>query len=266
MFSEWVVEVLKLVLPRFQPARARFAFPARFFADVLFAIFVFLCLNRRLLFRYRPSFWGQLLYIVQLFKVVFTLRFLLMELVFRELRTFFCFIRPVISKVSIMKQWQAADPCVLKVVNLAFFLVFMGLNFLIAYSIEKVLRWAWKCLKDSKRRKRLILYLRNPMDVEQLDDRPNFVWPIRSPPIPHPRPIKKRRRKRRRFSVPRRPTRPTPPKGIVLEMWPVSRSAASASRSSLKSEEDPVTDTADSSTSGDSEDYVMRRTRSGKEY
>lgn len=164
MFAQWAVEVLKRLTSTVQP-KIRLTYPVRLVADLLFAIAVFFCLNRRPVSNYNSAFWSQFLYFVQLFKVVYTLRFLLVELIFRELRTFFCFVSPVVSKLAIVRKWQTADPCVLKVVNLAFFLVFMILNLFIAYSIEWVVQSFWGWLRDVRVCGRRKFFLSNSMSI-----------------------------------------------------------------------------------------------------
>ena len=247
MFSQWAVEVLKRLNARVRP-KIPLANPVRFVADLLFAIAVFFCFNRRPIFNYNASFWTQLLYVVQLIKVVYTLRFLLVELVYRELRTFFCFISPVVSKLSIVRKWQTADPCVLKVVNLAFFLLFIFLNIAIACSIEWVAHSFWAWLKDSRRYGRSMLYLPKPL---------GFACGSK----------KRRHRRSARYRVRGRPrstsctrcpcTRP------FLRFWPKTGSGArcvhpSGEGSSKASTADPLRQGYCS--------FITKTTRSGKNY
>lgn len=242
MFSQWAVEVLKRLTARVQP-KIRLAHPVRFVADLLFAIAVFFCFNRRPIANYNASFWSQLLYLVQLFKVVYTLRFLLVELVFRELRTFFCFISPLVSKLAIVKKWQTADPCVLKVVNLAFFLLFIVLNLGIAYSLEWVACSFWGWLKESRRHGQNTFFLPKPLDVACNTKR-------------------RKQRKSARYRIRGRPrsasyTRP------LLRFWPRTGTGVHCVHPSVEgrsnaSAPDPLPEGY--------RNFTMRTTRSGKNY
>ncbi|KAK7102841.1 hypothetical protein V1264_021006 [Littorina saxatilis] len=248
MFSQWAVEVLKRLTVRFQP-KIQLAYPIRFIADLLFSFAVFLWLNRRPVSNYNLSYWSQLLYLVQLFKVVYTLRFLLVELVFRELRTFFCFINPLVTKLAIVRRWQSADPCVLKVVNMSFFLVFIGLNLFLAYGIEWMSRCIWSWLTTPRGCGTNLFYLPKPLVFSKL---------------------KKRRKGRgKRYRI-RGKTRSPSTKIASCGFWsriPLgTRSKSPSSRSSSATSSNQSGDTCADSLPKGYRGLSLRETRSGKNY
>ncbi|KAK7496632.1 hypothetical protein BaRGS_00012039, partial [Batillaria attramentaria] len=148
MFSLWVSQTAKRFTAGLQP-KLRFSSPLRLIADLLFSLFIFLTLNRRPLSNYGRSFWIQLAYLAQLLKVTYTLRFILVEIVFREMRTFFCLVNPFLARWSlVLQKWEGSSAlCPTKILNLVFSGIFVFLNVAIVLAIEstskKLYKWFW---------------------------------------------------------------------------------------------------------------------------
>lgn len=199
MFSQLVVEVVKRVDARFGP-RLHFAYPARLLADVLFACSMFLFFNRRPLSCYGKLFWRHMLYFIQLIKVVYCLRFLLVELVFRELKTVFCLIKhyakPAFDSVGI---WQTSlSPCSLKFVYLVLYIIFIFLNIAIEHKLEQLIFWLWKKYRKG-------FYMNNVFQTNA---------------IPHYHRVQRRRRTRRHSYF----LTMDPPPGYTNYPWRTTRS------------------------------------------
>ena len=148
MFSQWAVGLLKRLLANLAPY-VRQGQPVRALANGLFAVSVFCWFNRRPFSSYNTSFWSQLLYLVRLFKLVYLLRFLMVEMVFRQLKALFAYLSPLVIHLSVGKRLQADDSCLMKVVNLAFCLLFLCINVSVAFCAEWAIRVACGGLKTA---------------------------------------------------------------------------------------------------------------------
>jgi len=147
MFSQYAVLTLQKLVERFRPSIPLWH-PVQLCSWIFIVLTFFLSVNRRPVEKFNLRYWKELFDLVQLFKVVFILRFLLIELVSQELNCVLKYFEPVIVNTVGKRTLSKAALCTVKVLHLATFVGFIVLNVVIAIVGEVVFIWAKQRIKD----------------------------------------------------------------------------------------------------------------------